>query len=241
MPEHPDLARLRAEYAERAKRVDQADRYSLFNPAQLFAIQQRQRAILKCLRRNGFYPLKERRILEVGCGSGGVLLETLSFGAAAHHLYGAELLFERVQMAHHTLGNLPLTNADGQNLPYATHSFDLSMQFTVFSSILDDEVKRNIAQEMLRVTRPGGMILWYDFWLNPTNPQTRGIRPAEIQRIFPDCQFQFERITLAPPLARRITPVSWGLGLLLEGLTIFNTHYLAAIRRAFNEPYPGEK
>lgn len=230
MPEHPDLARLRAEYAERARQLDGTDRYSLFNPAQLFLVQQRQRAMLQCLRRNGFYPLKERRILEVGCGSGGVLLETLSFGAAPWNLYGAELLFERIRAARHTLSSLFLACADGQNLPYAARSFDLTMQFMVFSSILDDEVKRNLARELLRVTRPGGMILWYDFWLNPGNLQTRGIRPAEIRRLFPSCRFQFERLTLAPPLARRLAPVSWGLALCLEKLRILNTHYLVAIR-----------
>lgn len=230
MPEHPDLARLRAEYAERAANVDQTERYSLFNSAQLFAIQQRQRAILRCLRREGFYPLRGRRILELGCGSGGVLLEALSFGAAAEKLHGAELLLERVQATGRVLPSLGLICADGQRLPYASASFDVSMQFTVFSSVLADEVKRNMAQELLRVTRPGGMILWYDFWLNPSNPQTRGIRPAEIKRLFPGCTFRFERITLAPPLARRLVPLSWELSLLLEGAKIFNTHYLVAIR-----------
>jgi ubiquinone/menaquinone biosynthesis C-methylase UbiE len=230
MPEHPDLARLRAEYAGRACRLDRAERYSLFNQAQLFAIQQRQRVLLKCLRSQGFYPLSGRPILEVGCGGGGVLLESLSFGATAAQLHGAELLFDRLQAAHQTLTNLPLACADGQNLPYAAHSFDLSMQLTVFSSILDDEVKTNLAREMLRVTRPDGMILWYDFWLNPTNPQTRGIRPAEIRCLFPNCNFEFHRITLAPPIARRVAPLAWGLALFLESLKIFNTHYLVAIR-----------
>ena len=74
------------------------------------------------------------------------------------------------------------------------------------------------------------MILSYDFWLNPTNPQTRGIRPAEIKQLFPNCHYEFHRITLAPPLARRLAPVSWGLCLFLESLKIFNTHYLVAIR-----------
>lgn len=230
MSEHPDLTRLRAEYKERASGVGKTDRYSLFNPAQLFVVQQRQRAVLKCLQRNGFYPFKKKRILELGCGSGRMLLEALSFGATAENLYGAELLFERVQMLHHTLGNLRLINADGQNLPYTAHSFDLSMQFMVLSSILDNEVKRSIAQEMLRVTRPGGMILWYDFWVNPANAQTRGIRPQEIRRLFPGCSFQFERITLAPPIARRIVPVSWTLALLLEKMRIFNTHFLVSIQ-----------
>lgn len=230
MPEHPDLARLRAEYAERDEKVETTDRYSLFNLAQLFAVQQRQRAVLKCLRRNDFYPLKGRRILELGCGTGGVLLEALSFGAVADHLHGTDLLFDRVHAASHTLLSLPLICADGQNLPYASSSFDLTLQFTVFSSVLDDDVKRNLAQEMLRVTRPGGMILWYDFWLNPVNAQTHGIHAQEIRRLFPDCHFHFENITLAPPIARRVVPVSWSLALFLEQLRIFNTHYLVAIQ-----------
>jgi SAM-dependent methyltransferase len=229
MSEHSDVDRLRAEYAQRARRPELADRYSLFNPAQLFAIQQRQRAILNCLRRNHLYPLDERRILELGCGSGGVLLEALGFGAAPGNLFGADLLLDRLQMAGSTLSALSLACADGQSLPYAPDSFDLTMQFTVFSSILDGDVRHKIAHEMLRVTRPGSMILWYDFWFNPTNPQTRGIHPTEIKRLFPECAFEFHKITLAPPIARRIVPISWGLALLLEGLRVFNSHYLVAI------------
>jgi len=83
---------------------------------------------------------------------------------------------------------------------------------------------------MLRVVNGHGMILWYDFWLNPTNPQTRGIRPGEIKRLFPNCRYEFHRITLAPPIARRIVPISWMLALFLENLKIFNTHYLVAIQ-----------
>ena len=117
---------------------------------------------------------------------------------------------------------------------------------TAISSILDPDIRRNICADMLRVLRspdpasgkPGGMILWYDFWLNPTNPQTRGIRPAEtcpelsrrIKRLFPNCRYEFHRITLAPPIARRIVPISWLLAYGLERLTIFNSHYLVAIR-----------
>ena len=225
-----DITRLRNEYENRKLRLAGSDLYSLFNPAQLFSIQQRQRDLLKCFRHNGFFPLIGRRILEVGCGGGGVLLESLSFGANADKLHGAELLFDRLQTAYHALASLPLTCADGQNLPYASQSFDLVMQFTVFSSILDDTVKGNISREMLRVIRPSGLIVWYDFWLNPINPQTRGIRPAEIRQLFPKCSFEFHKITLAPPLARRIVPLSWGLALFLESLKVLNSHYLVAIR-----------
>ena len=47
---------------------------------------------------------------------------------------------------------------------------------------------------------------------------------------FPNCRYEFHRITLAPPLARRILPISWILACVLERLTIFNSHYLVAIK-----------
>jgi hypothetical protein len=83
---------------------------------------------------------------------------------------------------------------------------------------------------MMRVVKRNGLILSYDFWLNPSNPQTRGLRPDEIRRLFPGCRFEFHRITLAPPIARRLVPASWLLCAFLEKLKIFNTHYLVAIR-----------
>jgi len=225
-----DLDRLRAEYLRREQRLAGQDTYTLFNPANLFTVQQRQRAVLALLRQEGFYPLAGRHILEIGCGAGGVLREFLSFGAYPQHLHGVELLDWRVTKAKALSPYFPLVCADGQALPYPDHCFDLVLQYTVFSSILDDNVKRSIAREMCRVLKPDGLILWYDCWLNPTNPHTRGIRRAEVRALFPGSHFSFHRITLAPPIARRLVSVSWLACYVLERLRIFNTHYLVAIR-----------
>jgi ubiquinone/menaquinone biosynthesis C-methylase UbiE len=169
-------------------------------------------------------------ILEIGCGNGAVLNEYSFFGAASSRLFGIDLLSDRIQIAHADLPKLPLSCADAQYLPYRSNSFDLVLQYTVFSSILDMKVKMQIAQEILRVIRkPGGLILWYDFWINPTNPQTHGIRPAEIRALFPQCSFTFRKITLAPPISRLLAPGFWFFCLLLENLRILNTHYLVAI------------
>lgn len=168
-------------------------------------------------------------MLEVGCGRGGVLIEYLSFGTTS--LSGIDLLADRVVEAKARLPQGVLSCADGQRLPFASGSFDLVMQYTAFSSVLDDTVKVNMAREMLRVLRPDGSIIWYDFWLNPTNSQTRGIRPAEIKQLFPGCVYTFRRVTLAPPIARRLVRVSWLACALLEKLRLFNTHYLVAIRK----------
>lgn len=227
-----DLARLRAEYEDRKRRFAGSDVYSWLNPAHLFTLQGRQRAVLSALKQHGFLDLSQRRILEMGCGSGGVLAEYLAFGAATCNLFGVDLLPDRLSQAHHWHSGLNLANADGQCLPFPSRSFDLVLQFTALSSILDADIRRSVCAEMLRVLKPDGMILSYDFWLNPTNPHTRGVRPEEIRRYFPGCQIEFHRITLAPPIARRLASVSWGLCLFLEGLKLFNTHYLACIRLA---------
>jgi ubiquinone/menaquinone biosynthesis C-methylase UbiE len=226
-----DLARLRLEYADREQRLAGSDIYSLFNPATLFIWQGRQRAVLSALRRHDCEALSDHRILELGCGRGGVLLEYLNYGAIPGRLHGTDLLPDRVIDARRALPQVAVTNADGQHLPYVANQFDIVLQYTVFSSILDDSVKQRLAQEMLRVLRkPRGLILWYDFWLNPTNRQTRGIRPAEIRRLFPNCRCEFQRITLAPPITRRLIKASWLACYLLEKVRAFNSHYLAAIR-----------
>ncbi len=229
-----DITRLRREYEDRKQRFAGSDLYSWFNPSNLFAIHGRQRAILSALRKNGKTNLADLSILEMGCGGGGVLTEYLGFGALPENLYGIDLLFDRVVHAHHVLPVSGLINADGQALPFREHAFDLVLQSTAISSILDSDLRKNICRDMLRVIKPSGLILSYDFWLNPTNPQTRGIRPAEIKHLFPNCTYQFSRITLAPPIARRLAPVSWGFCLFLESLKIFNTHYLVAIRPPAN-------
>jgi ubiquinone/menaquinone biosynthesis C-methylase UbiE len=224
-----EIARMRAAYG-RVARMAESGAYSLANPAYLFAIQGRQRALLAALRREELWPLADKDLLELGCGTGGVLLELLGYGADPRRLHGCDLLAERVAAAHKRLPHLPVSCASGARLPYPDRSFDLVLQFTVFSSILDRGICYTVSNEMSRVVRPGGAILWYDFWINPVNKQTRGIRPDEIRSYFPHSRFSFERITLAPPLARRLVPLTWTGARLLEQLRLFNTHYLAIIR-----------
>jgi SAM-dependent methyltransferase len=237
-----DLARLRNEYEDRKHRYAGRDIYSSFNPAHLFEVHGRQRAVLRALKRQGLSELGDLRILEMGCGGGGVLAEYLAFGAAPCNLYGVDLLGDRLAHARHWLPGCQFANGDGQSLPFRSQSFDLVLQYTALSSVLDPELRHKICSEMLRVLRspepvsgkPGGLILSYDFWLNPTNRQTHGLRPKEIRESFPGCHCTFERITLAPPVARRLVsfPGGWGLCLFLESLKVFNTHTLAVIRRS---------
>jgi ubiquinone/menaquinone biosynthesis C-methylase UbiE len=232
MTQEDDILRLRREYSRRKERFAGRDVYSWFNQAALFAIHRRQQVVLQALRKYGFSDLVGLRLLEIGCGGGGVLTEFLGFGASPSNLFGVDLLHDRLDVAHKRLPGSHLMNADGQYLPFPPRSFDLVMQYTALSSILDPEIRLRIGCEMMRVLKNKGLVLWYDFWLNPTNPQTHGIRPEEIHRLFPNCTCEFHKITLAPPIARRIVPFSWMLAFLLEKLSIFNSHYFVIIKPA---------
>ena len=225
-----DQRRLRAEYARRDRHLADSDRYSLSNSAYLFATQRRQCVTLELLRLHGQSNLSGKRVLEMGCGGGNILHEYLGYGAKPELLHGVDLLYERVSGAHARLPRVSLTCADGQRLPYSVNSFDLVLQYTALSSVLDENLRQHIADELLRVVKAGGMIIWYDFWLNPTNAQTHGIRPVEIRRLFPACRYDLRRVTLAPPITRRLVKLSRELCVGLESLRVFNSHYLAIIQ-----------
>ena len=222
---------MRREYARRNQDTAQRGKYApAYRPNQ-FLIQQRRQSVKQVLVEAGLTSLQGKHILEVGCGSGGVLQEYLALNPAPDMLFGVDLLYDRLPDAHAKLPASGIGCADGQFLPFSSQSFDVLLQYTAFSSVLDGRIKEKMAAEMLRVLKPDGLILWYDFWLNPTNTQTQGIRPKEIKSLFAGCQIKLYKITLAPPIARLIVPLSSRCAKFLESLQILNSHYLAIINR----------
>src|SRR5205823_7150452 len=149
------------------------------------------------------------------------------------HAAGIDLLRDRVRgAARRCPPDIGLFCSSAVALPFRTASFDLVTQFMVFTSILDADVRRCVAEEMVRVLTPAGVILWYDFCVpNPRNPDLRPVKAAEIRRLFPGCSVELNRVTLAPPVARLVAPLSWTLCLLLNLVTPLRTHYLGVIRR----------
>lgn len=239
-----EVDRITAEYARRQREVP-ADFYSLARPAVLFHYQQRTRAVLAALTQSGLSPLAGKRILEVGCGAGGWLVDFESWGAARGDLAGLDLLPDRIAIAKARLvdqrdaqGSVLSLGADirlgdASHLPWPDASFDLVLQSTVFSSILDNAMRQAVASEMIRVLKPGGVVLWYDFFVdNPRNPNVRGVRKRELFDLFPGFRVEvLRRITLAPPIARRLVPITWIGALMLEKLVILNTHRLGVLRK----------
>lgn len=225
-----EIDRIRAAYARRAERgLD--DRYSLTDPANLYLFQRRERQLLALLRRHGLTPLRGRRILDIGCGTGEVLNDFVQYGAEPALLAGIDLLEERIEAARRRNPGIAFSVGNAEALPYPDGSFDLALQFTLLSSVLDPEARRRIAQEALRVLRPGGAVLWYDFVWNPTNPDVRGLGRREVAALYPGCRIHAQRVTLAPPISRRLARLSWTCCRLLETLPFLRTHELMLIRK----------
>jgi len=207
--------------------------YSRFNHAYLFMVQEREQYFLKLLAYHGCAELKDKKILEIGCGNGDLLRDFIKWGARPENLIGIELIAERVAEAIQLCPKgVSIQKGNAADLQISDQSFDLVLQSTVFTSVLDSNTKKRIASEMLRVLKRNGLILWYDYHMNnPKNSDVRGVKIREIRRLFPDCDIRLQRITLAPPIARLLAPYSWLLCYFLSRIPWLCSHYIGVIRK----------
>ena len=210
------------------------DRYSFLQPDVWQTVQERQRAVLRLLAERGWHDLAALRLVEVGCGAGGNLLEFLRLGFRPEHLAGLELLPERHAHARALLPErVALHLGDATTAPVSQASCDLVFQATVFSSLLDDEFQRRLAEAMWRWVKPGGAVLWYDFTVdNPHNRDVRGVPLARVRELFPQARLRAQRVTLAPPIARRVCRWHPVLYPLCNALPLLRTHVLVWLGKA---------
>lgn len=225
-----EAERIRRAYAKRTVKSI----YSMFEPAHRLAVEERERTLLRMLDECGFRAtLESARILEVGCGSGFWLREFVRWGARPENIFGVDLLPERIAEARRLCPPaVTLSCQDASNLRNLNSSFDLVLQSTVFTSILDAAMRREVASEMLRVLRPQGIVVWYDFHVgNPSNPDVRGIGQKEIAQLFCGCRMRVKKLTLAPPLGRPLARASRCLYIAASAIKPLCTHYLGIIRK----------
>ena len=199
----------------------------------LFNIYRFRTVVASMLARSAYLDLSEIEALDVGCGTGSWLRTLVEWGASPEHLHGIDLLQERIDSARSIIPQIDFQLASGYDIPFPNDSMDLISAHTVFSSILNADARRALAQEMNRVLTDSGIVLIYDYRVSdPRNPDTIGIRRAEIQRLFPGFNLQFRSLTLAPPLARRLAPFSPLLAHMMEvWLPFLRTHAIYLLRQ----------
>lgn len=226
-----ELDAIARRYERRRSRPD--DRYARFNPDVLAGSQERQRTLVSLLTRHGFHGLADLDLIEIGCGTGANLLELLYLGAQPARLQGNELLPDRLAVARARLPEaVRLHGGNAAGIAMPDGAFDIVYQSVVFSSILDDQLQRTIADAMWRWVKPGGGVLWYDFvYDNPSNPDVRGVPLRRVRQLFPAGRIDSRRVTLAPPLARYVVRLHPSLYTILNALPLLRTHLLCFIEK----------
>ena len=176
--------------------------------------------------RRRFEDLRSLKVLEVGAGNGNNLLLFRRLGVPWENLYASELLVQPATEAAYNLPGGTVLPGDALELPHA-HEFDVVVQSTVFTSILDNGFKQRFATKLLELAKEDGIVLWYDFkYDNPRNPDVKGIGKDEIRRLFAGAgTIEFASVTLAPPLGRRVGR-AYGL---VNGLVPFLRSHLVAV------------
>jgi len=207
-----------------------ADRWSLANRGNRAALRERQETVRELLDRRGWIPLGSRRALEVGCGTGAELMRLLQYGARPENLVGVDLLADRVAAAKRNHPELDVRVANAESLEFPDHSFDLVLAITLFSSIKDNAMSRRVAAEIERVMKPVGALIWYDFrYDNPRNPNVRGVSEREVRALFPSLTGGLKKITLLPPLSRRLGSLTSTLYPALSAIPMLRTHLVGVL------------
>ncbi len=233
-PSDSDETEVRAVFERYAKRGEAGrQQYDPLRPDVWQTMQERQRVLISLLARQG-RPLSHLDVLEIGCGTGVNLLELLRLGFDASRLVGNELLPDRAAEARRRLpSEVRLVEGDASSLPFAPAAFDIVYQSTVFTSLLDEAFRTRLAARMWEWVRPGGAVLWYDFTFdNPSNPDVRGVPLARIRELFPAGQISAHRVTLAPPISRRVCRIHPAAYTLFNAIPWLRTHVLAWIAKA---------
>jgi SAM-dependent methyltransferase len=172
------------------------------------------------------------RALDVGCGNGGFLRQLIDWGATPAHLTGTELQQERLD--HARLHTAPGVRWHlGQLEAFPDNSVDLVSAHTVFSSVLDDDTRGLLANEMWRVLKPGGWTMIFDFrYSNPRNSNVRKVTDVELLRFWPTEQRHYRTLVLAPPLSRAMSRLPWLLPELLSAcVPLLRSHFIYMARK----------
>ena len=208
--------------------------FPCLRPGYMMQFHEVERAFLREVARNTEGSLHGLKILDIGCGSGGWLREFIKWGAEPESLYGIDAIEDRVANARRlTPAGVTLICASAANLEFDDESFDLIMMFECLCMMTDETVRARMASEALRVLKPSGTVLFYDFrYRRPgLGDVCRPLGIVDIKRLFPACRYHLKSVHPFPPLSRKLaalTPSAWNL------LNIFpplRTSYVGSIRK----------
>jgi SAM-dependent methyltransferase len=219
---------------ERYKRRKQTGADAVRNPvAGELARKEREYALRRLIEVAQLAPIEHKSLIEIGCGGGSSLNELFELGFSPNNTVAVELVPEHVLRARHNLpAGVQVIEGNALEVDLSARTFDIVFQSTVFTSILDADFQRRLADRMWDLTKPGGGILWCDFiYNNPWNPDVKGVPLRRVRALFPHGRLLCWRIMLLPPLSRLVTRIHPCLYNWFNAFPVLRSHVLCWIER----------
>lgn len=206
--------------------------YDFVLPQNYYFVSSREKVFVSSLLKYFGTDFSKLKVLDLGFGSGNDIFTLIKSGFAVENISGVEVIEERFHHVKRIIPNLDIKLNNGFNIPFEDEKFDIVIQSTVFSSILNPQSRKELANEMIRVLKPNGKIFFYDMrFNNPWNKNVTKMDKAEINILFPQKNKTFNFITLNPVIARKLASKSIILCEFLEKIPLLCSHYYTIIEK----------
>ena len=169
-------------------------------------------------------------IVDLGAGNG-ELLE--AFGAdSSVRWIGVDIDEEAMAAARIRYPGREFLAASADALPLASESVDVVVASTLFSSLPSRRFEHEVAMEIDRVTRRGGIVAWFDLrYGNPWNEAVHGISEQRVAELFPGWQTGLRSTGVLPPLARRLGRGTSVLYPILQAIRPLRSHLVGWVQK----------
>jgi len=105
-------------------------------------------------------------VLDVGCGGAGDLYQFLRLKYDPKNITGIDIQPNRIAIARKIYPQIRFIHGNASNMEFEDNTFDLVFESTMFATLPDDELRSDIANEMVRVCKCNGYLLLID-WRTP--------------------------------------------------------------------------
>ncbi len=134
----------------------------------------------------------------------------LRCGYRPENITGIDILPDRIEKARSLYPHIRFIVGDAGKMDLPPESYDLIFEFTMFVQITDNTLAKTIADEMLRVLKPGGYVLLIDWRMpKPGDKRYKALTRRRLESLFEigrTCQIvATQKGALAPPIGRALS------------------------------------
>ena len=179
------------------------------------------------------------RVLDLGCGDGGLAGIARDAGLPIGSWIGVDLDPVSIREAALEHDRAQFIEGSADDLPFEDGAFDVVVASMLFSSLPTWDFERRVALEITRVLSLSGTLVWYDLRRsNPANRAVHAMTRRRIAELFPAWKAELRAVTLIPPLARRLGPLTGIAYPLLHSVGFLRSHLVGILRRGAGDSPP---